>query len=316
MAKRPFNPDRDVAEWHGASQPYDLLREGFVALIAVAILITSLALLFGSPDEKSVTIRSWARADATDFVTTALGELSGATTSAGYGAPYNHASDGPALGPLHIQRMAGVTIAVDSIQDFVIAPLDSLAAGRSASLTAALLRWHAATSPQRLLWANATVVGALGVSSAPAGDPVPELLSSLSAMATSGALDQSLIAGRGFFSMDYTKPLLFIADGNWFTTLADRQNLLGTQWGMMNETGSYPGQAWLWLYTFWYQIAPFNSSGNADVLVFATMIFLSGLLIFLPFLPGLRSLPRWSKVYRLIWREHYRRTGEASRPRI
>ena len=31
---------------------------------------------------------------------------------------------------------------------------------------------------------------------------------------------------------------------------------------MMNETGNYPGQAWLWLYTFWYQIPPFSSSGN------------------------------------------------------
>ena len=29
---------------------------------------------------------------------------------------------------------------------------------------------------------------------------------------------------------------------------------------MMNETGSYPGQVWLWLYTFWYQIKPFDSS--------------------------------------------------------
>ena len=28
---------------------------------------------------------------------------------------------------------------------------------------------------------------------------------------------------------------------------------------MMNETGSYPGQVWLWLYTFWYQVKPFSS---------------------------------------------------------
>ena len=33
-----------------------------------------------------------------------------------------------------------------------------------------------------------------------------------------------------------------------------RQHLQGNTWGMMNETGSYPGQAWLWLYSFWYQI--------------------------------------------------------------
>jgi hypothetical protein len=27
-------------------------------------------------------------------------------------------------------------------------------------------------------------------------------------------------------------------------------HLQGNTWGMMNETGSYPGQAWLWLYSF------------------------------------------------------------------
>ncbi len=48
---------------------------------------------------------------------------------------------------------------------------------------------------------------------------------------------------------------------------AEQLNLLGSQWGMMNETGNYPGQAWLWLYTFWYQIPPYNTSPNADALV-------------------------------------------------
>ena len=44
---------------------------------------------------------------------------------------------------------------------------------------------------------------------------------------------------------------------------------------MMNETGSYPGQVWLWLYTFWYQIAPFNTSDNADAQIWALMMLLS-----------------------------------------
>ena len=44
---------------------------------------------------------------------------------------------------------------------------------------------------------------------------------------------------------------------------------------MMNETGSYPGQVWLWLYTFWYQIKPFSTSANADILVMAMMGVLS-----------------------------------------
>ena len=47
---------------------------------------------------------------------------------------------------------------------------------------------------------------------------------------------------------------------------------------MMNETGSYPGQAWLWLYSFWYQIPQFNSdnpddylTSHADAIIFYIM---------------------------------------------
>jgi hypothetical protein len=75
---------------------------------------------------------------------------------------------------------------------------------------------------------------------------------------------------------------------------------------MMNETGNYPGQAWLWLYTFWYQVKPFSTSGNADALVWGLMALLTAIFVFVPFIPGLRSVPRWVPVYRLIWRRYYR----------
>ena len=75
---------------------------------------------------------------------------------------------------------------------------------------------------------------------------------------------------------------------------------------MMNETGSYPGQVWLWLYTFWYQIKPFSTSANADILVMGVMGVLSLAFILIPFLPGVRDLPRRIPIYKLIWREHYR----------
>ena len=74
----------------------------------------------------------------------------------------------------------------------------------------------------------------------------------------------------------------------------------------MNETGNYPGQAWLWLYTFWYQVAPFNHSGNADALVWGTMLVLSLAFVLTPFIPGVRSIPRLVPVYRLVWRQHYK----------
>lgn len=74
----------------------------------------------------------------------------------------------------------------------------------------------------------------------------------------------------------------------------------------MNETGNYPGQAWLWLYTFWYQIPPYNTSSNADALVLVTMGVLTAILVLFPFLPYLNRLPYYLGVHRLIWREYYR----------
>jgi hypothetical protein len=35
---------------------------------------------------------------------------------------------------------------------------------------------------------------------------------------------------------------------------------------------------------------------------------LSAVLLLVPFIPGLRSVPRKLKLYRLIWREHYQET--------
>jgi hypothetical protein len=121
-------------------------------------------------------------------------------------------------------------------------------------------------------------------------------------MARSGALDADLLAERAFYGTDFTKPLLFIADGAYYANLAQAMHLKGTDWGVMNETGSYPGQPWLWLYQLWYHVAPFNNSANVDVWA----VYLTGiatlLLLAIPFIPGLRDIPRLIPVHRLIWR--------------
>ena len=80
------------------------------------------------------------------------------------------------------------------------------------------------------------------------------MIASLTSMARSGALDGALLSSRQFFGTDYTKPLLFVADGTYLLTWPNSEHLSGDQWGMMNETGNFPGQAWLWLYTLWYQV--------------------------------------------------------------
>jgi len=40
------------------------------------------------------------------------------------------------------------------------------------------------------------------------------------------------------------------------------------------------------------------------------MVVLTAVLILVPFIPGVRSIPRWIPVYRLIWRNYYRQVED------
>jgi hypothetical protein len=53
-------------------------------------------------------------------------------------------------------------------------------------------------------------------------------------------------------------------------------------------------------------VPPFSTSDNADAQIWAIMAILSIGLVCVPFIPGVRSLPRHLRVYRLIWRDYYR----------
>jgi hypothetical protein len=55
----------------------------------------------------------------------------------------------------------------------------------------------------------------------------------------------------------------------------------------------------------WYQIPPYNTASNADLLVVLSMGVLSLALILVPFIPGRREIPRWIPIHRLIWRRFY-----------
>jgi hypothetical protein len=302
---------RDTPDAHEfPTRSYDLVREFVIALGVVGLLTVLLAAVFSSPDRPSVSLRDWALAAPADVVATATGELAGTTTSAGYGAPYNHADAGQKLGPLPLQRWGGVRTPVDSANDLVITPLKSVTG--NAVLTAALRTWQAAGADQQASWAggygDALAKAPDGDPAAvPAGDygPVPVLAAQFLTLARSGAL-QGLLTGGGFYADDQTRPLLLLADGAYLEDQARAEQLGGDQWGMMNETGSYPGQPWMWLYTFWYQVPPFSSSDNADALVWGLMALLTLVLVLVPFIPGLRSLPRYLGVHRLIWRNRAR----------
>ena len=308
--------DERYREWKGSYRSYDIVKEAMIALGVVIALALLLTILFSSPDEKPSTVQSWARTDPVDFVTTATTELDGSSGTGTYGPPYDHASDGQHILFIRPQKWLGVSHPVNTAQDFVLAPLRSIA-GQPA-LQTAVGAYQAASPKQQAAWTSA-YEAALGKAKAnpdgsmsvPAGSygPVPAMMTGLLSFAQSGGLDGALLTSQQFYQTDYTKPLLFMADGGLLSNRAQAEHLLGEQWGMMNETGGYPGQVWLWLYTFWYQIKPFSTSANADILVIAIMGVLSLGLILIPFIPGIRDIPRWIPIYKLIWRNHYRSLG-------
>ncbi len=299
--------------WTGEYRRYDLVKEFVGALAVMGLLTILLAAVFSSPDRHAISLADWSRAAPNDFTVTAVSELDGTSATATYGAPYiNDPTAGQKLGPLPLQRWGGVRSPVDTAKDFVLRPLATSTG--DPIVTAALAQYNGANAQQQQAWAKAY---GDALDKAPDNDPtkvasgdygpVPAMIAGLLNLARSGGLDGQLLTQSGFYQTNYTKPLLFLADGSYLEDQARAEHLGGDQWGMMNETGRYPGQAWLWLYTFWYQIKPFSTSDNADALVWALMMLLSLLLVILPFIPGVRSLPRYLGVHRLIWRDYYRR---------
>src|SRR5579875_2744360 len=71
-----------------------------------------------------------------------------------------------------------------------------------------------------------------------------------------------------------------------------------SSWRTAATSRSRPG-----LYTLWYQVPGLDSSKNIDLIA----IYLTGaatvLLLLVPFLPGLRDIPRWVPIHRLVWRD-------------
>jgi hypothetical protein len=299
----------DGAPWRGPNRRYDILKEGTIAAVVVLALTLGLAAFLSSPDVPPVTIATWARIAPADFLATAASELNGTSETALYGPPYNNQSGSVQRLLFSPQTIPGVTQPVNAAQDFVLGPLATLAVtdpGVAAPLTA----YQAAPSAQQLKWANAyfnAVTNVKFVNGSPvvpaANDgPVPALMAGELTLARSGALDTDLLSQQPFYGTNFTKPLLFLEDGAYFGDQAQALGLTGSQWGVMNESGSYPGQPWLWLYTLWYQVPGWTNSANIDMIA----VYMTGaatiLLLCVPFIPGLRDIPRLIPVHKLIWR--------------
>jgi hypothetical protein len=107
--ERRAQDDAAYREWKGGYRSYDLVKEASIALGVILALAVVLTILFSSPDEKPSTIKQWSTADPVDFVTTATTELDRSSGVGGYGPPYNHASSGPHIAFIYLQKWLGVS---------------------------------------------------------------------------------------------------------------------------------------------------------------------------------------------------------------
>jgi hypothetical protein len=311
MSRRAAWTSSDVS-WRGGTAPYDLVKEAVVALVVVIVAIVVLAALFSSPDPKPVTVQSWARAAPQDFAATAAAELAGTSGTATYGPPYNANGTAQHLGFFRPAHWAGTTVPIDTARDFVLAPLRTLP---FPAVRAAVATYAGAPPRARAAWAAAYARAAAKAHPAgarivvPAGryGPVAPMMSALYGMAAGGSLDGALQLSPRFYAFDEARRLLLLGDSGYVDAKATAENLNGDQWGIMNEVGQWPGAWWLAPYTAPYQFPPGSTSANGDLLVFVVVGGISLLFILLPWIPGLREIPRLIPIHRLIWREHYRR---------
>jgi hypothetical protein len=291
-------------------------RSWAIAFSAVGLLAVILAVLFSSPDQAPSTIRQWSRHEPIEFLETAVAELSGTSGTAEYGPPYNHNNSGEHAAFFRLQKWLGVTHPIDPDQDYVIGPLRMVP---NQTLQREIGEYQAAQPYLKADGFNGykreirnARVGSDGSVNVRPGEyeNVENLMRALLGLAQSGGLDGDLLTSHQSLQTDYTAPLLFMTDGGALQRRAQQQHLPAHQWAMMNETGSYPGQPWLWPGAVWYQVEPFKSSANADCLVMLVVAALSLALVCVPLLPGVRDLPRWLPLHRLIWRERYRSSTE------
>ena len=161
-AKPASGKRHPLATWAGPERRYDLIAEGTVAVIIVAVLCIIAAILWGSPDGgltypkapaspagQAFSARYWDTSDPSDLAQTAVQELLGATTTATYGPPFNTTTGASqeiiGIQPAEIAKaIFGLTLPINTASDFVLAPVSQLAAPGNPVVAAAIRLYKAA----------------------------------------------------------------------------------------------------------------------------------------------------------------------------
>lgn len=308
-------------------KPYDMVREGLMVLGAVTLLIVLLATFWGFPDYPSLTPKAVATQEPVAFLQRTLSYFSGNSGLQTYGPPYTKDdANAQHVGFICPACWVGVVDPLDARRDFVMTPLHQIAMVDPA-LAASLKVYEGAPAAQQASWIK-SYAAALKASKVdngqvvlPAGQhgPVAPLMEAMLNFARAGLLDGALTEdsnpGRAPYDTSYVRSLLYLG-GPIMNKVADHLDEQGSQWGMTHTSGPYPGAWWLWPYAFLYQIPAIANSPSGDLIAGMIILGFTLVMIFLPIIPGLNRIPYGIPIYRMIWRDWYRRypSGDPARP--
>ena len=174
-----------LSTWTGPERRYDLIGEGIIAVVIVTVLCVVAAILWGSPNGgltypkgptspagQAFSAKYWDTNDPSDLAQTAVTELAGTSGTAGYGPPFNTTTGASqeilGIKPAEIAKsIFGLTLPINTANDFVLAPVSQLAAPTSRAVAAAVSQYKAAggdlspgaaadqvASSQQMTWLN------------------------------------------------------------------------------------------------------------------------------------------------------------------
>ena len=275
-----------------------------VLLVVVAIL----AAVVGSPNYPRDTIAAVTKMNPGGGILAFTQELDGTASSSGNAQEFGIGDPGEAfvLGPL---RAVVPLLGPVSVQG--LPPL------QVSDLRQAISSYDAASADQRTKWAAEyhkalgtvmpTGAAAMGTASPDAakvgtlkGDfgPVPTLVEADLYLAQAGYLEANLQSTDPGHSFHLTNIWLY-DHPNMLNTAVD-QGLTDDQWGMVKERGFSVGPWYLAIPSVFHVYFPQGATGRGFVLW--NIAFASIMLFVIPLVPGVRSIPRYLKLYRFIYR--------------
>lgn len=311
--RQPSDPTSGASARRGDSPPERPVRHVFwkypIVAIVMLVVVMLLAALVGSPNWPRDTIANVTQKDPGGAILAFTQELDGSASSAMNAQEYG-------MG--------------DPAQIFVIGPLNQAAPLLGQPVESALTTYESASADQQTAWAAAYDKGLGTITQSMGGDgmtasspdymkidtlngdfgPVPTLTEAALKLAQSGYLEQYLLSvdpGHSFHLVN-----IWLYDHPAMLNTAVANGLTDDQWGMVKERGFDVGPWYLFLPAVIHVKLPNGADGVGFVI--DNLLLAVFFLFAVPLLPGLRSLPKYLKLYRLIYR--YPRRGELETPEL